>query len=72
MKKIGFFHKINDSLIATTVKKLLQRGDSEIFLRILWKLVHSSKICFTVSGRAQKVHVGWSPPESKYKCVRQQ
>jgi len=31
MKKIGFFDKINDILIVSTVKNLLQRGDSEIF-----------------------------------------
>jgi len=29
--KIGFFDKINNSPIVNTVKKLLQRGDGEIF-----------------------------------------
>ena len=35
MTKIGFFDQINDSLIVSTVIKLLQRGDSKIFFKYI-------------------------------------
>jgi len=71
--KMHFFYKSNNSLIVNTSKQILHRGDGDIFFTyILCKFVHSGKICFTVSGRAQKVHVDWSSPDSKYEGVRWQ
>jgi len=63
---MGFFDKINYSMIVNTLKKILHRGDSRIFFTLYPTNLHIPvKLCFTVSGRAQKVHAGWPSAESK-------
>jgi len=49
MIKIGFFDKMNSSLIFSTVKKQLQRGDGEIFFKC--KLKSTKRACWSVITR---------------------
>jgi len=47
---MGFFDKINNSMMVDTFNQLRNRRDREIFLMMFCKLVHSTNICFTLGG----------------------
>ena len=70
--KAGFFHKIDDTTAANAFKQFFNRTNCEIFSWISRKVVHCTRICFTVSGSQQKSHIGRSSSVSQYKCVKWQ
>ena len=72
MIKMGFFDKIDNSTVVNNLKQLLKRRDHEIFSQISCKLEHSTRMCFTISGKPQDPHVAGPSPDSKYECVKRQ
>jgi len=59
---MGFFNKINNrpSMLVNALKQISNRRDSKIFFTHVPKdgRLHSTNMCFTVSGSPRDWHVG--------------